>query len=347
MRLLILTQKIDKNDDVLGFFHRWVEEFAKQCEHVTVICLGKGEYSLPKNVDVLSLGKEEGVSKLAYIKRFYSYIWHERKNYDTVFVHMNPEYVVLGGLLWRLLGKRIGLWYTHKAVNVKLRIATLLAHVVFSASPESFRLRTKKVRTVGHGIDTNIFLPKPIPKKNNIFEVLTIGRISPVKDYETFINGIERVVRSNDRVRATIIGAPATTEQSAYMHKLKDNVEKKGLEHVINFVGSVPHKDILPYLQRADLFVNTSNTGSLDKAVLEAMACGVPVLTSNEGLASALGPYSSRSMFKRGDAESLSQKIRELFTMREDDRQNIGLQLRGLVTKNHNLSALIEKILQY
>jgi len=43
MKLLIVTQKVDINDDVLGFFHDWIKEFAKNCEKVTVICLGKGE----------------------------------------------------------------------------------------------------------------------------------------------------------------------------------------------------------------------------------------------------------------------------------------------------------------
>ena len=91
MKLLIITQKVDINDDVLGFFHRWLEEFAKHCEKITVICLEMGEYKLPENVKVLSLGKEDRVSKLKYIWRFYKYIWQEQKNYDKVFVHMNPS----------------------------------------------------------------------------------------------------------------------------------------------------------------------------------------------------------------------------------------------------------------
>lgn len=58
MRLLIVTQKVDKNDPILGFFHRWIEEFSKHCEKLTVICLQAGEFKLPANVTVLSLGKE-------------------------------------------------------------------------------------------------------------------------------------------------------------------------------------------------------------------------------------------------------------------------------------------------
>ncbi|MBU2219890.1 hypothetical protein KJ665_01980, partial [Patescibacteria group bacterium] len=59
MRLLILTQKIDFNDDILGFMHGWVVEFAKHFESIIVIALGVGEYKLPENVRILSLGKEK------------------------------------------------------------------------------------------------------------------------------------------------------------------------------------------------------------------------------------------------------------------------------------------------
>ena len=58
MKLLIVTQAIDSEHPILGFFHRWVEEFAKHCEHVHVICLQAGKHSLPANVTVHSLGKE-------------------------------------------------------------------------------------------------------------------------------------------------------------------------------------------------------------------------------------------------------------------------------------------------
>ena len=38
MKLLIITQAIDENNPVMGFFVRWVEEFSKHCEKITVIC---------------------------------------------------------------------------------------------------------------------------------------------------------------------------------------------------------------------------------------------------------------------------------------------------------------------
>ena len=49
MRILIITQKVDKDDSLLGFFHYWIENIAALAEQVTVIALSKGSYDLPKN----------------------------------------------------------------------------------------------------------------------------------------------------------------------------------------------------------------------------------------------------------------------------------------------------------
>src|SRR3989344_7648100 len=127
MKLLIITQKIDKNDDLLGIYHKWVKKIAAKCESVRVICLYKGEYDLPDNVKVFSLGKEKKKSNFLYVVNFYKYIWKMRKQYDVVFVHMNPEYAILGGLFWKIWGKKVVLWYAHYLSNLKLKLAIVFA----------------------------------------------------------------------------------------------------------------------------------------------------------------------------------------------------------------------------
>ena len=155
MRLLIITQKVDINDDLLGFMHGWIIEFARHCKQVIVICLEKGEYELPENVKVLSLGKEVSRSKIQYLKRFYQYIWQERKNYDSVFVHMNKEYVILGGVFWKLWGKRIALWYNHLKGNIVSRLSSVLADVIFFTSPFSFFSKSKKAKIMPSLLSSN------------------------------------------------------------------------------------------------------------------------------------------------------------------------------------------------
>ena len=162
MKLLILTQKVDMNDAVLGFFHSWLREFAARFDSIIVVCLEEGKHELPANVRVLSLGKERsGAHKLDYIRCFYRHVWAERGNYDSVFVHMNQEYSILGGPLWKLLGKKSVLWRNHPDGSALTRLAVLLSDKVMCTSPHSFTARFAKTMIMPVGIDTDFFRPAP------------------------------------------------------------------------------------------------------------------------------------------------------------------------------------------
>ncbi|MCI0619613.1 glycosyltransferase [Candidatus Wolfebacteria bacterium] len=280
LKLLVLTQVMDMNDPVLGFFHRWVEEFAKHCESVIVICLYEGEHALPKNVQVLSLGKESCVSRLKYLYRFFTYIWQERKNYDAVFVHMNQIYVILGGVLWRLWGKWVSWWYAHGATSFSMWLAEKCTDIVFTSTPEGFRMPSKKLHIVGQGIDTDMFVPAPHTGTNKGLIVVTTGRISRVKYLELLIDAVEVAVERIPDVQLHIYGAPQTADEEVYHKELQQQVAAKRLTNIF-FEGAVLHTALPKILQGADVFVQASQTGSLDKAVLEALATDIPVVSTN------------------------------------------------------------------
>ncbi len=295
MKLLIVTQVIDADDPVLGFFVRWVEEFAKHVESVEIICLREGKHDFQSNVKVYSLGKEYNtapscarrcVVRIAYTFRFLALVWRLRHNYDSVFVHMNPEYIVLGGKLWRLLGKRISLWYTHKNVDWKLRIAVLFSHIVFTASPESFRIKTKKLKIVGHGIDMAQFAisqgaEQVASTARPVLRILTVGRLSATKRIMEMLSALDVLFEQGQDFTFTIVGAPATSADVEYEKQVRSAVSDSLYAKKVKFLGAVVHKDVPSLLATHNVFLNLSTTGSMDKAVLEAIATGMPVVTTN------------------------------------------------------------------
>ena len=350
MKILILTQKVDKNDDLLGFFHGWLKEFSEHFETVSVIGLGVGEYDLPDNVKVFSLGKEENnfqfsifnFQKLKYLINFYKLIWKLRNDYDSVFVHMNPEYVVLGGVFWRLWGKKIALWYTHKNIDFKLRVAEKITNIIFSASKESFRLKSKKLKVMGHGIDINRFLPNnDYFKKDGFFEIITVGRVSPTKNQLLIIEASKILVNKGVKnFICKIIGVPNTEVDKKYHKELKEYVEKNNLENFVKFIGSISHDKIIPYYQKSDIFINLSDTGSVDKVVLEAMSCGVCVFTSNEAFKTIL----PNKFLLEKKSEILANKLESFVGLSNAHRETMVKDLRELVVKNNALPNLIKKI---
>lgn len=342
-KILIITQKVDKEDPILGFFHAWINEFAKYYEKVTVICLWKGRYALPNNVKVLSLGKEEGVSRFTYVLRLYKYIWRERKNYEAVFVHMNPIYVVLCGPLWKILGKRISLWYTHKHVDLKLRLAEKMVDNIFSASKTSFRLNSKKLNVMGHGIDTDKFAPSASNKDSRIFKVVTIGRIAKVKNIDVILHAVNNLKKAGVPIIFEIIGGVVTDDEKKYRLSLLEIVNNLDLEKEVVFRGEISHDKIQPYFLSSDVFVNMCDVGSFDKAVLEAMSCVVPVVASNKEFYGVLQPLNLA--VKSRDAIDLSDKIRSVFLSKENSLDKYS-SLREFVVMGHNLSMLIQKLVK-
>ncbi len=329
MKLLIVTQSIDRKNQILGFFHRWVEEFAKNFEKITVICLEKGDYDLPSNVKILSLGKEIGKSRIRYIFNFYKYIWAERKNYDVVFVHMNPIYVILGGFFWEVFRKKIGLWYVHKTVDLKLKIANFFTDFIFTASKESFRLKSSKIRIVGHGIDAEKF--KPI---EHVFtnKIITVGRITRSKNVKRIIEVFKIIHDMGVGYTFTLVGDSITLEDLKYKSEVIATINSLGINSSVCFIGSKNQNDLSDILPKYDIFVNLSDTGSVDKAVLEAAASGLKIITNNV----AFEHIFQDGFINSSNTESIAQKIIE--------SQNKEMNFRDIVIKNYNINSLILKI---
>lgn len=346
MRLLIVTQKVNREDPILGFFHDWISEFAKHAEQVTVVCLEKGLYKLPENVSVYSLGKEQGKSKLSWMLNFFRLICSLRKQYDVVFVHMNPIYIVLGGILWKLLGKKIFLWYTHKSVDLKLRLAERLVDVIFTASKDSFRMPSKKLVVTGHGIDTEVFKPNFNKTENSKFKILCVGRISKIKGQHLIIEAVKLLKDHGILTRLEIIGSPTDKDGKRYVSTLEDQIDKNKLRREVRFIGPVTNSQVVAYLGGADVLVNASDTGSLDKVILESLACETFAISSNDSAKEILLPLNSHFIFEKNNARHLAEQLIYIYENRMD-MHYVKQDMRKLVVENHNLSMLIEKISNY
>ncbi len=341
MKLLVITQKMDKEDDVLGFFHRWTEKFAEKVELLNVICLWQGKCDLPPNVKVLSLGKETGNSRLKRVFRFYKYIWGLRNEYDGVFVHMNPIYVVLGGIFWKIRNKKIVLWHNHRRGNLITGLAVNLADEVFYTSPFSFVSKFKKAKIMPAGIDTDIFKKNEnIPKIKN--SILSLGRISPIKDLETLIKAALLLDKDGIDFVLNIVGEPGEKD-GEYFKKIKDlskDLENKG---IIKFSGKVPNYKTPEIYERNEISVNLSPSGSFDKTILEAMACQIPVIVSNKSFSGILPDC---LIFNERNSEELAERIKNLMLAPERGLEEMVKKMREIAVKNHSLEILSGKIIR-
>jgi glycosyltransferase involved in cell wall biosynthesis len=342
MKLLIITQKVDKEDQILGFFHNWIYKLSKEFESLVVVCLEKGVVDLPSNVKVFSLGKENTpktfLSKIKYIKNFFGLIFGLNDQYDSVFVHMNQEYVLLGGWFWKIRNKKIFMWRNHPVGNIFTRIAVFLSDKVFCTSTHSFTAKFKKTEIMPVGIDTEIFKSVDNARRNKK-SILFLGRISPIKNPHILVEALNILNKKGVDFRADFYGDSLPKDQG-YFDSIKNKVKNCGLEDKVNFFSGVPNYKTPEIYASYEIFINLTPSGSFDKTILEACSCGCVPLVLNEDF----NNIDKNLVIESLDKEDVAKSIEKWLYIEEFEREKMAAYLAEYVEEKHSLRVLVEKL---
>lgn len=342
MKLLMMTRRVDLDDPRAGFSYRWITEFARHCETVVVLCLVAGTTTgLPANCRVIAV-RPDGVKRRARdFFRLQRLAMQEIRSCDAVFTHQNPEYGIALAPWCILYRKKIMAWYVHGAVTWKLNLLAKLVSTIITASKDSCRIDSTKVVVLQHGIDTELFSLKS--EQPHQHRLVTIGRVSPTKRIRHMIEMVTLLRDSgmND-ISLMIVGGAATAADKHYQAELEALVSRHNLASQVTFAGAISHPQTVPFYQMADLMLNFSSTGSIDKAVLEAMSCGTPVLTTNEAFRDMAHTFPIPQFDSNNSPRELAGHAARI--LEKTDRA-FELSLREYVVTHHSLPILIQKIL--
>jgi len=342
------TQVIDRDHPILGFSHTWATKIAERIRHLHVLALSVGTHQLPDNVTLWSLGRERGMPRWQRLLRYQRIVMPLLlgKQVDGIFVQQTEINVILTAPYAIARRIPIVLFKGHsKSLRPSLRLANWLITQAITSTEAGYPIRTTKKLVIGQGIDTNFFQPSPAPRLGNTYRIVSVGRLSPIKRYEAQIEAARILVNRGRRdLTFHVYGGWEYPGYEEYLGKLRAFVGRYGLGRIFHFEGHVPFTRIPEVYQSADLVVHTCDNESLDKAVLEAMACAVPVVTSIQSYRSVLGSHADLMVFRPGDATALADRIEALLALSPEERRAIGLKLREIVIRNHSVDRFADKL---
>lgn len=347
MRLLVVNFEMDRLSRTMPWSQQVVNLLAESCEEVAVLTSRVGHYDPPPNVHMEVMpfprlmavrGLRLGVVALA---NWQAYRLARRYRAEACFVHMAVRWVYYLRPCFSLLRLPVLAWYAHGTVSDELWRVHRAATRIVTSTPEGFRIASDKVRVIGQGVDTDVFDLPPLEAERN--DILAVTRISPRKRIGLLIEVLQclRDMAGVPCLRLRLIGTTITREDQYYEIELRDQVWRLGLQDRVEFVGFVPQPYIPTYYRSAFLHLNVSQTGSMDKTVVEALACGCPVLTSNEAFLEMLRDY-PEFVIHDERPEAITRQVLELYA-RRDQRDRAAL--RRLVLGKHDVRSYVKKVL--
>lgn len=278
-------------------------------------------------------------------------------SYDVVHVHAPASAMLTLAAYRKLRRSREDLVFTiHNSwrnfrfrnrlfLRVVLRLFPLVVvcgQAAFDSIPRRLVRRAgDRLAVVANGVDVDRVhrvlaeRPAPPPSRRNhrALTVVSLNRLIPLKDPGTLLRAFARVHQPGDRL--VMIG------DGALRPRVESEIRARGLSECVTLTGIVPRDEVYRRLAEADLFVSTSGGEGLPVALLEAMACEVPVIVSD------IPPHREVSRAAGGlplvetrDDAGFARAIERVRALDELDRHAIGHHLGEVVGEHYSVHAM-------
>jgi glycosyltransferase involved in cell wall biosynthesis len=166
------------------------------------------------------------------------------------------------------------------------------------------------IEVIPNGVELERFSPAETARESQILRLLTVGRLSVTKRVEILIDAIEILHIAGYKVRFTIVGG------GQMLQKLKKIVSEKSFGSIIEFTGRINAEDMPQVYRQNDIFVSASMQEGMSNAMLEAMASGLPIITTRcEGVEELIDE--NGLVVEYPNAENIAGAVRKI----ADDRQ--------------------------
>jgi glycogen(starch) synthase len=192
---------------------------------------------------------------------------------------------------------------------------------------------TAPISVIHNGIDCDTFVPDASDDTRR--QVLFVGRLKETKGVRELLDAFDVLVDDLRDVTLRFVGKGPLRDE------LEDTVTEYGLTDQVMFAGRVPNEELPETYAESAVFALPSEVEGFPRTVLEAMACGTPVVTSElPQLQSVVDQFGETA--PHGDVEALSTALKRLLA-NPKERERLGREARE---RAHNQYSWMETVRQ-
>jgi len=198
------------------------------------------------------------------------------------------------------------------------------------------------IAVIPNGIQLNEFPINNKKLRQNKKTILFLSRIHQKKGIELLIEAwqkTETTLRQNWKIEI------AGNGKEGYIESLQKLIDEKGLTQEISIIGAQFGEAKLATYYRSDLFVLPTYSENFGIVVAEALACGVPVITTKGTPWEELNTCNAGWWIEIG-VEPLTKALNQAMQLSDEERQFMGQNGRKLVEGNYSIEAVATKMVR-
>lgn len=237
-------------------------------------------------------------------------------------------------------------WLWRRILASAGAIIVLNNDIMLEAQTESV---DKHARKIPNGVDISIFHPIDTPTKQSRREKLSIlqddfvalfsGRLIRGKRIEVLIEAMHQIVQDHPQAKLFVAGSGAHQHDSVEA-MLRQLVIDLNLQERVIFLGHITN--IVEYLQIADCYAFSSESEGMPNAILEAMACGLPIVASRIDSITEIINEDNAYLADVGNVDEFAKSIRQIIE-NPDEAQQKGDAVLKHVQENYSLEIVAEQ----
>ncbi len=342
--LLVINFVMDPSDPALSHQVEIVEALAENFGRVVVLTGLVNWTPTRSNIELKCSNWKEG-DNLQNVLRFYKIFIKIWKEYDVknVFSHMAVIQSGLVAPLIRICGATHVLWYAHAKDSLYLRWTAFWVNQIATSTKGSCPIRNPKVVYLGQSIKSENFNPVNRSASKVLQRIVHVGRNDRSKNIGLLIQTVSDQRQKGLNLTLDLYGEPSTSANRVYFAKLVDEWQSEIEIGWLKFWGAIPRHEVEKVLQNYDVFIH-GYEGSLDKSLLEATLCNIPVVTVNSEYLIQFGSWSDKDLVSlENELTALLQIPKNELTSSLEIRRNHTLQNHGFKSWVKNLVQLFSE----
>jgi glycosyltransferase involved in cell wall biosynthesis len=168
-------------------------------------------------------------------------------------------------------------WFTKLTARTVLKNAGAVIALTEHMKDAMQAIYSRNVITVPNGINLNENTERGAEGGGPGKRVLFVGRLNLVKGVQYLLSAMKTVHQELPEAKLILVG---DGEEREHLETLTDGL---GIRECVEFAGRVPHEKVEDYMSQAEVFVLPSLSEGFPVTILEAMACGLPVVATRVG----------------------------------------------------------------